>query len=301
MHTAPGKGTCKRGCMRSGKALAVILGMVVMLATAAGLVIVTVRNASADEDWRRRPSAGDVIEKEDIQAEIAFGREVAARLIGRYRLYENDAVLKYVNLVGRTLTQNSNRPEIEFHFAVLDTPEINAYAAPGGYVFVTKGALEKMQDESELAGVIAHEIAHISEKHVVKELKIQGSDATATAGLARLIGGTSDAARSAFAQAVDKALDVLLKDGYKREDEVQADRTGISYAAISGYDPLGLPRFLERIASIKAKPTEILDKTHPGSAERVQRLKAAVKDDGMETANVKLAKERFAEMQKKIK
>lgn len=301
MNTAPGMGICQRAFMGSRNAPAVMLGMVVLLITAAFMIVVPVGTASAEEDWRRRPSAGDVIEKEDIQAEIAFGREVAARLIGRYRLYENEAVLKYVNLVGRTLTQNTNRPEIEFHFAVLDTPEINAYAAPGGYVFVTKGALEKMQDEAELAGVIAHEVAHISEKHVVKELKIQGSEANATAGLARLIGGTSDAARSAFSQAVDKALDVLLKDGYKREDEVQADRTGITYAAITGYDPLGLPRFLERISSIKAKSTEVLDKTHPGSEERVKRLKAVVKDEGMETANVKLAKERFVEVQKKIK
>jgi len=230
MNTTPKKRNCRLARLaakgRSRNTPAGLLGAVLMLITAALLVIVPFQPASAEEDWRRRPSAGDVVEKEDIQAEIAFGREVAARLIGRYRLYDNESVLKYVTLVGRTLTQNTNRPEIEFHFAVLDTPEINAYAAPGGYVFVTKGALEKMQDESELAGVIAHEVAHISEKHVVKELKIKGDESSATAGLARLIGGTSDAARSAFAQAVDKAMDVLLKDGYKREDEVQADRTG---------------------------------------------------------------------------
>ncbi len=91
-------------------------------------------------NWRQRVSSeSSGPAKDDIAAEIKFGREIAARMIGRFTLYDNPRLMKYVNLVGHALAQNTNRPELEFHFAVLNTNEINAYAAPGGYVFVTRG------------------------------------------------------------------------------------------------------------------------------------------------------------------
>ncbi|HWR72808.1 MAG TPA: M48 family metalloprotease, partial [Nitrospirota bacterium] len=105
--------------------------------------------------WRERsPAEGKDTDaearlvEEDVAAEIEFGREVAARIIGRYGLYQNTAVTKYVNLVGKVVAMNANRPELEFRFGVLNTDQVNAYAAPGGYVFVTRGALAKMQDEA---------------------------------------------------------------------------------------------------------------------------------------------------------
>src|SRR5574337_110854 len=152
--------------------------------------------ADAGENWRERVSAESAATvREDVAEEVRFGREIAARMIGRFSLYDNSRLTKYVNLVGQALVQNTSRPELQFHFAVLNTTEINAYAAPGGYVFVTRGAIEKMQDESELAAVLAHEITHINEKHVVRELNIRGSEGSAASGLARLIGGGTESAR----------------------------------------------------------------------------------------------------------
>lgn len=255
---------------------------------------------AADEstEWRRRKvqkeqaaSAGTT--SEDVAEEIRFGREIAARIIGRCGLYEDDDLLKYVNLVGRSVAMNADRPELLFRFAVLDTDEINAYAAPGGYVFVTRGAINHMQDESELAGTLAHEIAHVTRRHIVKELNIQAGDASAASGFARLVGGTSEAARTAFARAVDKALDMLFKDGYKREDEVEADKTGVSFAAFAGYEPAGLPRYLERIGPAKEKNTEVLDKTHPGYQDRIAWLTETIKAEGLDAAGTKQGKERF--------
>jgi len=159
--------------------------------------------AESEAQWRKRVSSTDEVAASDITEEVRFGREVAARVIARYGLYENLQLMKYVNLVGKVLAMSTNRPELEFRFAVLNTDEINAYAAPGGYIFVTRGALAKMRDEAELAGVLAHEIGHVVEKHVVKELDIKGNDDSAVSGLARVIGGSSDSARLAFAQAVD--------------------------------------------------------------------------------------------------
>ncbi len=110
--------------------------------------------AGSGAKFRQRVSSGDEGLSSDIDEEVRFGREVAARVIARYGLYDNPKLMKYVNLVGHVISRTTNRPELEFHFAVLNTDEINAYAAPGGYVFVTRGALLRMRDEAELAGVL---------------------------------------------------------------------------------------------------------------------------------------------------
>jgi predicted Zn-dependent protease len=247
-----------------------------------------------DNDWRKRASSTGELSKDDIPEEIRFGREVGARLLGKYGLYHDPSLMKYVNLVGRSLARNTDRPEIEFRFAVIDTNEINAFAAPGGYVFLTRGALALMKDESELAGVLAHELAHITGRHIVKELNIRGAEDSPVAGLARLIGGSSEAARVAFAQAVDKAMDILFKDGYRREDEIQADKASAVYCALSGYDPSGLVRYLERIAAMKKRQTEVLDKTHPPYSARVAVLKETITAEGMDSGGFKAYKERFS-------
>ncbi len=258
--------------------------------------------AETEEQFRHRISASDEVGSSDIAEEVRFGREVASRVVARFGLYENPVMMKYVNLVGRVLVQSTNRPEIEFRFAVLNTDDINAYAAPGGYVFVTRGALARMRDESELAGVLAHEIAHIVEKHVVKELNIKGSDQSTAAGFATLIGGTSQSARTAFAQAVDKALDMLFKDGYKRVDETQADKDAVMFSAMAGYDPSGLVKYFERISTSKEKKnTEVLDKTHPAYDVRIAWMKSTITQEGMDSGTYKIQKERFADALKQMK
>lgn len=251
--------------------------------------------------WRQRLSSNDEVAASDITEEVRFGREVAARVIARYGLYDNPQIMKYVNLVGRVLAMSTNRPEIEFRFAILNTDEINAYAAPGGYIFVTRGALAAMRDEAELAGVLAHEIGHVVEKHVVKELNIKGSDDSAVSGLARVIGGSSDSARLAFAQAVDKALDMLFKNGYKRVDETQSDRDAVLFCALSGYEPAGLVRYFKRISGMKGKQTEVLDKTHPSFEARIAWLNSTITQEGLDAGNYKNNKERFSETMKQLK
>jgi len=259
-------------------------------------------HAGEGDGWRRRVSAESTdIAREDVSEEIRFGREIAARMVGRFGLYNDPQLMKYVNLVGRSLSQSTNRPELDFHFAVLNTSEINAYAAPGGYVFVTRGAIEKMQDESELAAVLAHEMTHINERHVVKELNIHGTEGSAAGGLARLIGGGTEAARVAFYQSVDKALDMLFKSGYGREDEIQADRGAVLLCALSGYDPSGLIKYFERIGAVKGKTTEILDKTHPPYNDRIAWLKEMIGKEGIDPASLKNFKERFTDAQKSMK
>ncbi len=261
-----------------------------------------VKASEQNVNWRQRVSSeSSEAAREDVSEEIRFGREIAARMVGRFGLYDNPFAMKYVNLVGHALALNSNRPELEYHFAILNTSEINAYAAPGGYVFVTRGALEKMQDEAELAAVLGHEMTHINERHVVKELNIHGAEGGATAGLARLIGGGTESARIAFYQSVDKALDMLFKSGYGREDEIQADRGAVLLCTLSGYDPSALVRYFERISIVKGKAIETLDKTHPAFTDRVAWLKEMMSKEGIDTASLKNYRDRFSDVQKTIK
>jgi predicted Zn-dependent protease len=269
----------------------IIIALFAVLSVLTALNPVSTKAAEAGAQFRQRLSTDNEEVASDVTEEVRFGREVAARVIARYGLYENPGLMTYVNLVGRSLSRMTNRPEINFHFAILNTDEINAYAAPGGYVFVTRGALLKMQDEAELAGVLAHEMGHIVEKHVVKELNIKGTDTSAVSGLAHLIGGSTESARTAFSQAVDKALDMLFKNGYKREDEAQADR----------YEPMGLVKYFERLNAIKGKQTEVLDKTHPSYEARIAWLKDTISREGLDTGNYKTHKDRFAENIKLLK
>lgn len=235
---------------------------------------------SNEESWRTRASAVDEFSSGDVTAEVTFGREIAARIMGRYKPYENEDLLKYVNLVGLSLAKNTNRPELDFHFMVLDTSEVNAYAAPGGYVFVTSGALALMQDEAELAGVLAHEIGHVTEMHVVKELKIKGIDDTSTAALARLVGGGTESAKAAFGQAVDKGLEMIFNDTYKREDEMQADRVSVMVTTLSGYDASALAHYLGRIRTQKEKIT-VSDDIHPTFTSRINQINEVINKDGI--------------------
>ena len=256
---------------------------------------------AAGENWRERASSEQVVTSGDVSAEVAFGREIAARILARYKPYDDPALIRYVNLVGLALARNTNRPELNFHFMILDTSEVNAYAAPGGYVFITKGALQLMKDESELAGALAHEISHVAEMHVVKELKIKGTDDSAISGLAQLAGGSTESARAAFSQAVDKGLEMIFKNGYKREDEMQADKTAVSISALSGYDPAGLAKYLNRISAGKEKITDPSDPTHPTFAARISQINDVIAKDGIDGGTLATNKERFAAVIKDLK
>ncbi len=231
----------------------------------------------------------------DVQAEIEFGREVAARILGRYPLMELEQQTRYVNLVGQNLLKHASRPELQFHFAVIDTPDINAYSAPGGYIFITRGSIALMQNEAELAAVLAHEIAHVTQKHIVGELNIHAADDSAEAGLAALFGGMSDPARVAFLQALDKAVALLFKQGLKSEDEYEADMVGMLLASSAGYDPAALYDYLRRVQKNKGEHTMVVGATHPSFGNRLYALKTLMREEQLSTQPAARLAERFSQ------
>ena len=201
---------------------------------------------------------------------------------------------RYVNLVGLNIAAHANRPELTFHFAVLATDTINAYACPGGYIFITRGALQQMSDEAELAGVLAHEIAHVSQKHIVKALRIHGEDVDAATGISHILGGIADPTRVAFSQAVDKAVDILFNSGLDKADEFEADRVGTELLAVTGYDPGALDRYLAKIGKL-AHAHETISDTHPPFPQRVSALDKLLSGAGFAAIKDARFKERFDE------
>jgi predicted Zn-dependent protease len=207
-------------------------------------------------------AAGGVSDEDEIQ----IGREVAANLAARYHLVEDAAKVHYVNLVGQAVVRHCDRQKIPYHFGILHTAEINALAAPGGYVFITQGLLDSLKDESELAGVLAHEVTHITRQHVVKAIR-----------QANLLEGGKDLASatgkdmSQYSQLSDFSVN-LLSNGLSRDDELEADKLGTVLAAKAGYDAYGLRRSIQSLAA-KEKADLFLahfNKTHPPAADRLK-------------------------------
>ncbi len=207
------------------------------------------------------------------EEETRIGRQIAGNLLGAVPLVRDDKLQRYVNLVGDWVALQSGRKDITWHFGVLDTEDINAFAAPGGYIFVTKGLYQRLNNEAELAGVLAHEVAHVTLKHHLKVLK-QSS----------LIGALGQAASNKVKDS-DQVVQNLIGNGAEimargldKNAEFEADRVGIVFAARAGYDPWGLPEVLQDLAGLPAKDsrTSLLYKTHPHPADRLAELGEAV-------------------------
>lgn len=208
-----------------------------------------------------------------LEDENRIGRQIAGNLLGAVPLVRDDALQRYVNLVGNWVALQSGRNDVTWRFGVLDTEDINAFAAPGGYVFVTKGLYRLLGNEAELAGVLGHEIAHVAQKHHLKVLK-----------QSTLIGALGQAA-SSKAQGSDQIVQNLIGNGAEimargldKDAEFEADRIGMVFAARAGYDPWGLPTVLQDMAGLPAKDNRIslLYKTHPHPADRLAALGEAV-------------------------
>lgn len=227
---------------------------------------------------------------DDIQTELRFGREVAARILSSEKLVQQPELENYVNLVGASLAMNVKRSEISYYFAILDSDEIGAFSAPGGYVFITLGLLKLAQNEAELAAVLAHELAHINLLHIVNELNIRATNREELSGMARFIGASGTTTQVAFSQAVDKAISLLFESGFKKEQELAADQTAVDILALSGYDPAALEQVLERIRLQDANKNS---RTHPAFKKRFQRLEAYLSKLHIQSSEFNLGQTRF--------
>lgn len=207
--------------------------------------------------------------------EPAMGQSVAAVAIGRYRLVSDRKLTRYVSLVGLTLASSSPRPDGQWSFGVLDTDIVNAFSGPDGYVMITRGALSQMRDESELAGVLGHEMSHV--------LNHDGLEAARSAMQKQaIVEGASAASKQVaqFSQALDGTVDTVFNKGYARDQENKADAGAVQLVAAAGYDPNGYLHFIERLGTQQKQNGSTIFSTHPGLADRVSHIREEISRAG---------------------
>ncbi|MEK7449235.1 MAG: M48 family metalloprotease [Planctomycetota bacterium] len=224
-------------------------------------------------------TAGAALMPFSIDEEVEIGRTMAARLIeASGGLGPDEKLNRYVNLVGRYIALHVSREDLDsslYQFAVVNTDEINAFAMPGGYILITRGALKNIQNESELAGVLAHEIAHVDKGHMLSAIK--------TAYGMQFLGQMAEIyneknnnkLNQMLSNSSEFGLTTLYQKGLSRESEEEADQEAVKLLAACGYQPDGLKNFLNRIkdqGNQNASFLKTLAATHPNPLERIKTI-----------------------------
>ena len=223
------------------------------------------------------------------EEEITLGEAVAVEAFSRFGgEYSNPAWTRYINLVGKTVAEVSDRPTLNYHFAILNSQEQNAFAAPGGYIFITVGLLKTLNNEAELAGVLAHEIAHVTQKHMLDAIR-RGS----------LMGSVSELTLTAmkqdpalFSNVIDEMTDLLFTKGLDKDKEFEADVVGVEYAYRAGYNPQGLEDYLQTLAKEEGHVESKFFTTHPSTTLRISKIDTLLKEYS-DIKNLPFLTERF--------
>lgn len=208
------------------------------------------------------------------EEEIVLGEAVAVEAFSRFGgEYPNQAWNRYINLVGKTIAEVSDRPTLNYHFAILNSQEQNAFAAPGGYIFITVGLLKTLKNEAELGGVLAHEVAHVTKKHMLETIR-RGA----------VLGSVSKLSLTAmkqnpemFSSAIDQMTELLFTKGLDKDKEFEADVVGIEYAYRAGYHPKGLKDYLQTLAKEEGHVESKFFTTHPSTALRISKIDILLK------------------------
>lgn len=257
-----------------------LVGMAVLVATC-GVVAAAPAGAGGGDArqlqsiLKRAQQARDLVITEGD--EIRLGQAVSDKVRARYGVVQDEAVHRYVTLVGAVLAISSSRPGLPWKFIVLDTDGVNAFAAPGGFIHITRGALALLGSEAELAGVLAHEIIHVTEKHTVKAIQ---KGKMVQMGAEETLGN-----QSVFNKLVEKTSELVMA-GFGRAEELEADRAGLRLSNQVGYAPAGLEAFLQRLSDRNKAATEKqgLFASHPEMKERLDLLAKQVAAEKLASA-----------------
>lgn len=201
-----------------------------------------------------------------LQDELKIGGAVAVDIVARNGgLVKDEEITRRVALIGKSLAMYCSRPELNFRFAVLNTDAVNAYSAPGGYVFITRGLYNMLPDDQQLAAVLAHEISHITRRHALKVI----SRGEFMKGLFDAGGSVSNV--GAFDGGVESITNSLFTKGFDPSAEFDADHEGRSLAAKAGYNRGALLEFLQDLYKTKGDTKDAFP-THPPLSHRIERL-----------------------------
>jgi predicted Zn-dependent protease len=213
-------------------------------------------------------------EEEQSAEEAALGPELAGRILGAAPLWQDDAAQRRVNRIGRWLASHSSRPELPWTFGIIDTPEVNAFAAPGGYVLVTRGMYDLLANDDEVAGVLGHEISHVVQRdhyNVIHKQEVASASEEAIAGHVNVGGGIAGSMAKEYAR---KHGATVMLTSLDRGAEYRCDEAAEIYLARSGFNPLGLYAVLQKMTAMGTASPRLaqLYRTHPPLAERLDRI-----------------------------
>jgi predicted Zn-dependent protease len=214
-----------------------------------------------------------IADRMSTSQERQLGARIVGNILGVAPLVADEELQRYVNLVGRWVAAQGERPDLEWRFGVIDSEDVNAFAAPGGYILVTKGLYRRLASEAELAGVLGHEIGHVVRRHHVKLL--QRTQLLASLGGA-VVKEVSDE-HERLQNIIGRGAEVAAR-GLDKAAEYEADRMAMVLAARAGYDAYGLPLVLREIGHFSDKDDRValLFKTHPHPDARFGQLAEAV-------------------------
>lgn len=220
---------------------------------------------------------GDGLHSINEQEEIKIGGDLAGMLLGAAPLIDDPVKQNYVNRLGRWLALHSGRPALPWKFCIVESDDFNAFSTPGGYVLITRGLFDRMRTEAELAGVLAHEIAHVERKHHLEALQKSLRNQSFGEMQRYFSVSTGNGIADRFADALLSAGKDLYAKGLDKEAEFEADRIGVVIAARSGYSPYGLGGVLQTLsATTDEQAYGLHTRTHPLPLDRLARLDAAM-------------------------
>jgi len=251
-----------------------------------------------------RSTFADITDEE----EYYIGRAVSALILSRYKTVDDAAFTRYLNLVGMAVVYNSDRPETYggYHFTVLDSDEVNAMAAPGGFVFVTKGLVRRCGDEETLAAILAHEVGHVAARHGLQSIKksrlVDAFGVIGSTAASQLNSEELTKLTGLFEGALGDVLETLVGRGYDRKYEFEADELSVKFIAQTGYNPAGLAAFLTTMERDKPSgPVAGWFKTHPSPADRLTRVRAEIAALASVPAKLDIRTARFAAELERLK
>jgi beta-barrel assembly-enhancing protease len=230
-----------------------------------------------------------------VKKEVAVGRSLAARLAKQYGLVKDEEFTSYLNAVGTSIGKVSSRQELSFRFGILNTEEVNAFACPGGYIFLTKGSLAQIENEAELASVLSHELTHVTLMHSGRFDENQFSFLDV---LASIMAPGGDFVGTFTKTAVEGMYGQFFGEGRKKEEEMDADKAGVVYMVQAGYSADGALSYLNKVS--KAQNNDTLLKTHPPAKERIDELARFIREQKF-PAGGKVNRDRFQTQYKKFK
>ncbi len=210
----------------------------------------------------------------NVVKEVNVGKALAAKLAKKYGLIKDEPFTRYINLVGKSMAIYSSRQELDFRFGILDTEDVNAFACPGGFVLVTKGAIDIMETEAELASLLSHELSHVTLKHS-GDFEEKGASILDVISAIMAPGG--GLVSSVTKGAVDGLVNQFFEKGRKKEEEIESDKAGTIYLSQAGYDLESSIIYLKKLD--KSQHNEVALKTHPPTSERISELNKFITDN----------------------